>query len=253
MITPKDKKAVLRAAQELYRKFKQIERKHKELTEYINWIQENYEYPNIEHNKEVHVHVDDSAFLTMLTSSVESYPSNYMGADANERQEGEVVGHLYGDVEESEDYILYHIRAASVMHNYIEQTDAGCEYSDLHYQKIRYVTDAFRGIRLIGRFHSHPYLYRDFTIEGSHFSETDQDAVRGSLGEYTVPPLEVIFALSYLTKEKYKSPKNKGPMIINYCKNYKYILRCFAHSFNTGGLENVDQIRCKLAETTINC
>lgn len=250
MLTPHEKKEVLKQLQKVQEDFKEAQ---DELKNHINWILNNYDFSNIDKCKEIHVTVDDSAFLTMLTSSVQTYPSNYMDDLENNLLEGEVAGHLYGDVDDDDTAIHYHVHAVSVMHNYEEQTDESCAYSEAHYQKIRYVTDAFKSIRCIGRFHSHPYNYKEFeSDECSLFSPTDQESVRDSLNEYDVPPLEMILALSYLTKKKYKSSKTKESMIVNFCQRYKYVLRSFVYSFSTGRLEDVNQIRCSIAEKPIN-
>lgn len=203
--------------------------------------------------KKVHVNMSDGAFLTILTSSVESYPSTHMGVGALRPGEGEVMGFLYGHTQEDEDTFTYHVVGASVMQSYIERDEASCSVSPALINKVRSITDAIPGLRCLGRFHSHPYVYSDFETEFcSHWSDTDLENTMASIEEYDVPPLEVIFALSYLNTAKRKAPVLKPSRIVNYCKRFKFVLRAFAVDAEYESLEDVDSLTCGLAKKIRN-
>lgn len=259
MLSPEEKKDILKAFSDTYGKIESIKEgflKLKDdihnLGQHVRWIEQNFDFPNIEGRKETHVSIADGAFLTILTSCVEAYPSIYMGRPSNIANEGEALGHLYGSITEGKGHIHYHVKSVSVMHNYSEQTNTSCRESSVHYEKIRYVTEKLKGVRLLGCFHSHPHPLEEFTHDCSEFSDNDQEVVRETLNEYDIPPLELIFSLSYLHNAKFKSPKVKSSSITNFCNRYKYILRTFVYSFNTDSLHDVNRLNCKLAEKPIN-
>lgn len=209
--------------------------------------------PSRPKGKQVKVDISDGAFLSILTSSVEAYPSSYMGNGNLRTDEGEVMGFLYGHVEEDETSCTYHVIGTSVVHSYLSQGESFCSVSVEVINKVRNIAGAIPGIECIGRFHSHPYPYSEFkTGLCSRWSGTDFEDTMASITEYSAPPLELIFALSYLNKAKKKAPVFKPSWIVSYCKRFKFVLRAFAVNAEYMSLDDVDALHCALAKRIRN-
>ncbi len=203
--------------------------------------------------KPIRVHVHDGAFLSMLTSSVEVYPTQYLGGEAGRFQEGEVCGNLFGTVEEDDVAITYNVIGTSVVQSYEIRDEGCCLPSSVHTQRIREIAGGIPGIMCIGRFHSHPYESRDFrTLYYSHWSPSDYRSTLGQLQDYDAPPLEIICALASLHSRKRRNASVKQSLIAAYCNNYKFVLRAFAFDCSSYMLTDVSHIRCPLAEKIRN-
>jgi len=206
-----------------------------------------------EGGKIVRVNVHDGALISMLTSSVEVYPSQYVGDAPLLGQEGEVFGNLFGTVEEDDDCITYEVLGTSVTQTYLIRTEEACCPSSHHLMKIRQIADSIPGLTCLGRFHSHPYPSSQFTtLWNSHWSPQDYISTFASVREYRVPPLEMIFALAALQSEKKRQPVIKPSYIVSYCKNFKFVLRSFIFDVNKRTLDDVAVLRCQLAEKIRN-
>lgn len=203
--------------------------------------------------KPTRVHVHDGAFLSMLTSSVEVYPTQYLGGEKSQFQEGEVCGNLFGTVQEDENAITYDVLGTSVVQSYVIREEGCCQPSAVHRDRMREIAGGIPGIMCIGRFHSHPYESRDFrTLYYSHWSPGDYRSTLGQLDCYDVPPLEIICALASLNSRKRRAASVKPSYIVSYCNNFKFVLRAFAFECSSYMMRDVSEIRCPLAESIRN-
>lgn len=167
--------------------------------------------------------------------------------------EGEVWGRLFGFVTEDQEDITYIVTGASVMQNYEYRTHNSCCPSEGHDFKVTSITNAIPGLICLGSFHSHPYRYSDFTTDFcSHWSQTDYESTLATAEHYVVPPLELIFALSHLNSAKKYRPKTMPSYLVNYCRNFKFVLRAFVLNMLEESLDDVDMLRCTLAGKIVN-
>lgn len=183
------------------------------------------------------VHVSDYAFQSLLISSIETFPSEYIGGGAGagmarkkkkvSRHEGEAFGLLFGQRMLKKDDWIFNVTLAVPMQAAIHKKDQ-VSFSRPHFHRIRDVTESFPYLEFLGTFHSHPYPKDDYTGKvTSEFSEGDELSALEIAVDYGDELLEVILGITALDRHSRRDAKSEGETIQSYCGRFKYSLSAY--------------------------
>ena len=184
------------------------------------------------------VHVSDYAFQSLLISSIETFPSDYIRVRAGaakprkgkktSRHEGEAFGLLFGQrlLKKRED-LIFNVTLAVPMQAAVHKKDS-VSFSPPHFHRIREVTESFPYLELLGTFHSHPYLKDDYNGKPtSEFSDGDELSALAIAVEYGDELLEVVLGITALDNHSSRQAKAEGETIQSYCGRFKYSLSTY--------------------------
>jgi hypothetical protein len=184
------------------------------------------------------VHVGDYAFQSLLISSIETFPSDYIGtkasattkrnSDKTSRHEGEAFGLLFGQrlLKKRAD-LIFNVTLAVPMQAAVHQKDS-VSFSPPHFHRIREVTESFPYLEFLGTFHSHPCLKDDYNGKPtSEFSDGDELSALDIAVEYGDELLEVILGITALDNHSTRQAKAEGETIQSYCGRFKYRLSAY--------------------------
>lgn len=183
------------------------------------------------------VHIGDYAFQSLLISSIETFPSGYIGAKSGtgkalkkkavSRHEGETFGLLFGQRMIKKDDYIFNVTLAVPMQATLHKQD-GVSFSALHFQRIREVTESFPYLEFLGTFHSHPYPKDEYNGRPtSQFSSTDESTALEIAVDYGDDLLEVILGITALDRHSKRDAKSEGETIQSYCGRFKYSLSAY--------------------------
>jgi hypothetical protein len=197
------------------------------------------------------VHISESAFLSILFSTIESYPSKFQGGRKPKGTfpEGEVYGLLFGQKMDKNNNAIYNINIAIPMQILEIKSSNEITPSIKHFDRIKSVVETYPMFQFLGTFHSHPEKLNDFREKTSAiYSEVDEKSAIEDSIIYKQELLEIIIAVTYLKKVlKTKKPKYCENMIINYLKNYKYIIAAYVTNSKENEFNCVDNLICPMA------
>jgi len=184
------------------------------------------------------VHVSDYAFQSLLISSIETFPSDYIRARAVatkqrkkkkiSKHEGEAFGLLFGQrMLKKEEDLIFNVTLAVPMQAAVHKKDR-VSFSPPHFHRIREVTESFPYLEFLGTFHSHPYPKDDYNGRPtSDFSDGDELSALGIAVEYGDELLEVILGITALDNHSSRQAKSEGETIQSYCGRFKYSLSAY--------------------------
>ena len=186
-------------------------------------------------------HLNDAAFQSLLISSIETFPSDYIRARGKNRppadkprkgkqiskHEGEAFGLLFGQRLIKKDDWIFNVTLAVPMQAAVHKKDR-VSFSPPHFQRIREVTESFPSLEFLGTFHSHPYPKDDYNGRPtSDFSEGDELSALAIAVEYGDELLEVILGITALDNHSTRQAKAEGENIQSYCGRFKYSLSAY--------------------------
>ncbi len=203
------------------------------------------------------VYLSDAAFLSILASSIESYPSKYGGKREVGSPffklrfrfpEGEVFGLLFGQRVLKNNLIVHTVQFTIPMHVLEIKTPTSVEPSSRHYERIREVLEAYPMIQYLGTYHSHPYHKSDYKRKTSaSLSEDDINSALDEAKELREDILEMVIGLTRLDKTIRIDPKI-GPFFLeSYCGTYKYTLSAYSTRIEENTVKPVTHLICPLA------
>lgn len=177
------------------------------------------------------VNIEDKAFMAILLSAVEAFPSRYSGGRRpnGSTPEGEVHGLLFGQrIMRDAETTVYNVTLAVSNQIVLERTGDGVSVSTVHIDRIREVTELFPTYSLLGFFHSHPWPKDEFhKVNCVEPSDTDmENAVDVAEAEFD-DMLDLIIGITRLERRSTVVPECARPNLIHACcGNYKYTLSC---------------------------
>ncbi|HNY65457.1 MAG TPA: hypothetical protein PKM41_08445 [Deltaproteobacteria bacterium] len=196
------------------------------------------------------VHITETAFLSILVSAIEAFPSKYEGRKKPRKSfpEGEVYGLLFGQSICKKSNDVYHASIAIPMQILSDRTPALVHPSSRHFERIRTVIQAYPMYQFLGTFHSHPYRKDEYRgIDSSDCTPVDEESAISAASSLGYEILEVIIGLTCLDKAMKKEPDSRWSCIQNYCGRYKYSLAAYATSTAEQRLREVDNLICPFA------
>lgn len=184
-------------------------------------------------------HLSDSAFQSLLISSIETFPSVYIPAPSANGQravasqhEGESFGLLFGQRMLKGDDIIFNVTLAVPMQTASRKEEmvhfSRRHFSRRHFSRIREVTESFPFLEFLGTFHSHPCHKDDYdaqTISG--YSEEDALSAIGLAEDYGNELLEVILGITALARHSRRPALMEDETIQSYCGRFKYSLSAY--------------------------
>ncbi|MBF0103075.1 MAG: hypothetical protein HQK77_19425 [Desulfobacterales bacterium] len=194
--------------------------------------------------------IDNTAFLSILISSIESYPSKFEGKKkpAGVSPEGETIGLLFGQRIEEEDHTTYNVTLATPIQILKNKNSEGVDPSEKHINKIIDTVCSFPMYQFLGQYHSHPYPKKDFKENSATDpSEDDVDGIVQVATRFDKNIIEVIMGLTFFGKEYNYTPTYlDNHLIRNYCKGYKYVLGAYISNIEIQKVESVDNLICPI-------
>lgn len=183
-------------------------------------------------------HISDYAFQSLLISSIETFPSRYIGGQSGAskslkkvgKHEGEAFGLLFGQrMVKKEDYI-FNVTLAVPMQATLHRQD-GVSFSALDLHRIREiceVTESFPCLQFLGIFHSHAYSNDEYNGKStSWFSSVEESTALVIAVDYGDDLLEVILGITAPDRHSKRNAKSEGETIQNYCGRFKYIMSTY--------------------------
>lgn len=184
------------------------------------------------------VHLGDYAFQSLLISSIETFPSEYIRVRTEatkprkrrkiSKHEGESFGLLFGQrMMKKDDDLIFNVTLAVPMQAAVHQNDM-VTFSPPHFRRIREVTESFPYLEFLGTFHSHPYPKKEYNGKPtSDFSDGDELSALHLAKEYGDELLEVILGITALDNHSSRQAKSEGETIQSYCGRFKYSLSAY--------------------------
>ncbi len=196
-------------------------------------------------------HISDEAFLGILISAIEAFPSKYQNSrkpkDAS--PEGEVYGVLFGYRTAKGDQAVYNVSLAVPMQILSVRKVDRVVVSDKHLERVKGLLEAFPNLQFLGTFHSHPFPKLRFDDRASvQFSLQDEESALNDARQAEENIVEVIIGLTFLSRREELPPSYLKPHVLrNYCGNYKYSLGAYVTVGNADALRPVDNLLCPMA------
>lgn len=177
------------------------------------------------------VNIEDKAFMAILLSAVEAFPSKYSGGRRpnGSTPGGEVHGLLFGQrIMRDAETTVYNVTLAVSNQIVLERTGDGVSVSTVHIDRIREVTELFPTYSLLGFFHSHPWPKDEFhKVNCVEPSETDMENAVDVADAEGDDMLDLIIGITRLERKSTVIPDPLTPNKIHACcGNYKYTLSC---------------------------
>ncbi len=196
------------------------------------------------------VHIAETAFLSILVSAIEAFPSKFEGKKKPKKSfpEGEVYGLLFGQRISKNNSKVFHTIIATPMQIISGRTPAMVFPSAKHSERIKSVIQAYPMYQFLGTFHSHPWRKDEYKGMGaSRFSPFDEQSAIEDASTLHDEIIEVIIGLTCLGKSMKKQPDRHSACIQSYCGNYKYSLAAFVTDTSSEKLSKVDNLICPFA------
>lgn len=179
----------------------------------------------------------------MLIASIETFPSSYLPPEPGQSRrrkdkphDGEAMGLLFGQRVYKGDYQVFNVGLAVTMQATERDADE-VSYSDVHFERIREVTESFPHLEFLGTFHSHPWKKEEFDGSATDPSEADEESAMQAAAEYGEELLEIIVGITALSRNSYRDAKLEGHSIESFCGRYKYRLSAYC---TVGAVEEED-------------
>ena len=200
------------------------------------------------------VYIGEAAFISILVSAIESFPSNYQYGrkPPGTTPEGEVFGLLFGQKISRGGSTVFNVTVAAVLQMMREKNPNGFWALEQHTELVETIVQAYPWLQFLGSFHSHSWPKEDFAPCSAEFSDSDREGACAMANEYGDEILETIIALTYLDKKASKESVRDWPSSTNYCGNYKYVLTSYVTNRNAGELKGVDNLICPVAAAVGN-
>lgn len=199
---------------------------------------------------QVKVHIAETAFISILVSAVESFPSKYIGKRKPRKSfpEGEVYGLLFGQRITKDGNTIYHATIATPMQMLFDKGTQRVRASARHLERIKAVMEAYPMYQFLGTFHSHPWSKDEYKgASSTNYSKTDEEAALEDAVALGDEIIQVIIGLTSLNKKLKKDSDEYWHCIQNYCGNIKYALAAFVTDTEQKKLRMVDNLICPFA------
>lgn len=212
------------------------------------------------------VHLEDRAFMTILLSSVEAFPSKYrLGKSRSENgipNEGEVSGLLFGQRLTKGSKEVFNITLAMPSQIINERSPDGITASSKHIDLIKDLANMFPVYQFLGSYHSHPWrssefnwkkkpIFTDEVFDKKHSTNPSPTDDKSSINAALVMKenlLEIILGITCLQKKSTINPEFiENHLIHNCCGRYKYSLASFITKTECNKLVPVDNLVCPTA------
>lgn len=205
----------------------------------------------------VTVVVEEKAFMSILISAIESFPTKYFPGNhhrpAGAPREGEVSGLLFGQrILKRPDIAIMNVAIALPSTMFEKRTSGSITKSLHHEDRIIDVLSMFPSYEFLGGYHSHPCRSDDFDKKTSVTPSTDDDEVATyKASEYHIDLLEIVIGLTCQERRSKVSPSYVMDNIIhNCCGKYKYSLAAYCTQYvdeEARTLVGVDSLVCQAA------
>lgn len=212
------------------------------------------------------VHLDDKAFMTILLSSVEAFPTKYrLGRSRSpngEPKEGESFGLLFGQRVKKGTVEIRNVTLAVPSQIIYKRSSDGVSASIKHIDRIRELAEMFPVYQFLGTYHSHPW--RSSALNWKKESIFDKEVFckntaadfsiqdsKTSLAAATIMNEDVLGMILGITCLKNRSTTNPefigNHMIYNCCGRYKYSLACYTTDLENYQFAPVGNLVCPTA------
>lgn len=198
-------------------------------------------------------YISENAFMNMLVSSIESFPTEYLSAEPGEKvdgrlqkQEGEIYGLLFGQkINKGDGSIVYNVSLAIPMHVFKKKTTGSVDISIPHFDRIKTVVETYPMYQFLGTFHSHPYPKNEWGARSWQFTkDADMPCALYDADQIGENVLMVILAITHLKRNEKGPPVSGWTTISNYCGRFKYVLTAYVTDINKRSLDSIDNILC---------
>lgn len=212
------------------------------------------------------VHLEDKAFMTILLSSVEAFPTKYRLAMKNSQKgalkEGEVCGLLFGQRLIKGSIEIKNVTLAMPSQIINKRSPDGVSASIEHIDRIKELANMFPMYQFLGSYHSHPWRNSKFNWQKKEVfladvfdkrastipSTTDDRSSTEAAQNMKEDLLEIIIGITWQQTPSITSPEFlENNLIYNCCGNYKYSLGCYYTDLETKKLVPVDNLVCPTA------
>jgi len=197
------------------------------------------------------VHLAETAFISILVSGIESFPSKYKGIKKPKifSREGEVYGLLFGQRIEKNSDKVFNATIAIPMQMLESRSPDGVMPSLKHLERIKSVLESYPMFQFLGTFHSHPCSKEEFNgMKSIDASNDDEESALDDAKELGEEIIEIIISITYLkSAPTSKAPDVRWSITQNYCGNYRYSIAAYCTNTLDKELELVDNFICPLA------
>lgn len=197
------------------------------------------------------VHLAETAFISILVASIESFPSTFKGRKKPKSvlNEGEVYGLLFGQRIAKKNDTIWNAAIAIPMQMLESRSLDDVTPSLRHLERIKSVLESYPMFQFLGTFHSHPYSKEEFNgMKSIDASNSDKESALEDAKELGEEIIEIIISITHLkAAPKRKEPDVRWSITQNYCGNYKYSIAAYCTNTPLQELELVDNFICPLA------
>jgi hypothetical protein len=197
------------------------------------------------------VHLAETAFISILVSGIEAFPSKFKGSKKPKifSREGEVYGLLFGQRIEKNNDKVFNATIAIPMQMLESRSPDGVTPSIRHVERIKSVLESYPMFQFLGTFHSHPCSREDFSgTKSIDASKEDEESALDDAKELGEEIIEIIISITYLkSAPTSKAPDIRWSITQNYCGNYRYSIAAYCTNTPDQELELVDNFICPLA------
>jgi len=193
------------------------------------------------------VYISNEAFLTLLFSSIEPFPSKYeyKRKPRNSPEEGEAFGLLFGSKVCRENANIYNVSFVETI-QMVRRTQDWVQWSKKHCNRVKELLEALPMFEYLGTFHSHPWRKTEYKPSLAALpSKEDVDSTKSDSIENQKEVLDIILAITALTKKPKRDSKRHDSWVEGYVGKYKYKLN--AYIGDGSGVLPVDRLICPMA------
>jgi hypothetical protein len=204
--------------------------------------------------RETVVAVGDTAFLAMLIAAIESFPTKYIGGrkPAGVSDEGEIYGLLFGQRVRRDGASVFNVALAIPIQVFHWKDPDGIHPSFEHWLRIKEFVEVYPWLQFLGSFHSHPWRPREFNGRAADRSAADERVAAWEADLAGDAVIQMILALTCLTRRVKAVPKRTASSIVSYCGRFKYELKAYVAPRRAKTLAPVDSLLCPTASGLAN-
>lgn len=199
--------------------------------------------------------VEEKAFMSLILSAIESFPTKYSGSrrPAGAPQEGEVSGLLFGQrTITSPGVSVINVTLALPSTMFENRTKRSITTWQHNEDKILKAASRFPSYKFLGGYHSHLCNLKSFSkVKSILPSGADKSAIEDKVLSHRSDMIEVILGLTYLQRRVNKPAERIAENIISSrFGNYKYSLAAYYSRYTDGNateVTDVDSLICKTA------
>jgi len=206
------------------------------------------------------IYICEPAILSILVSTIEAYPSKYLGKKKPKgtASEGEAIGLLFGQRFAKRGESRFNVEIAVPMQIVMKKDSESVSWNDRHFNRIRDTLTLFPNLDFLGTYHSHPFQEGE-SVQVKHAAASKDDVESAQqiwaswfegmneneevrTGERLVELVVAINAQKHMIS---KEGKSEDYWLQGYCSTFRYIIAGYYSDDN--GLTHCDRIVCPTA------